>query len=191
MKRSPNPRRGAPVTQTTVLPDTFQIRFSRSGGGRRILLASQILPLPRKKAFVFFQDPRNLFEITPPWLDFRMQEPRRHGVFEGAEFDYTIRWLGVRIPWRSRIEAYCPPEQFADLQVRGPYRYWRHLHRFTEDVAGTRMEDEVTYRLPFPALSPLVHRWLVRRQLYHIFAYRAVRIDAWARGAWRPRAPGE
>ncbi len=177
------------MTQTRRLPDTFQIAFARLDGGARRLIASQVLSLPREKAFGFFEDPRNLFDITPPWLDFRMQDPRRHPVFEGAEFDYTIRWLGLRIPWRSRIEDYRPPEQFADLQVRGPYQYWRHLHRFTDDTGGTRMEDEVTYRLPFATLSALVHRCIVRRQLYHIFTYRAVRIDGWARGEWGPQAP--
>ncbi len=177
------------MTPTGPLPDTFTIAFSGLAGGAHRLRASQLLPLPRERAFVFFEDPRNLFDITPSWLDFRMQDPRRHRVFEGAEFDYTIRWFGFRIPWRSRIEAYRPPGQFADLQVRGPYRYWRHLHRFTDVSEGTRMDDEVTYRLPFSPLSDWVHRWVVRRQLYDIFAYRAVRIDGWARGEWDHREP--
>ena len=150
------------------------------------LSASQVLPLPRREAFLFFEDPRNLFDITPDWLRFVMKDREaRTEVSEGAEFDYTIRWLGVTIPWRSRIVDYHPPEQFTDIQITGPYRNWSHLHTFEEVPDGTVMRDIVTYRLPFGSLGTAVHALAVRRQLEHIFQYRAVRIDQWARGMLR------
>lgn len=76
----------------------------------------------------------------------------RTAVFEGAEFDYTIRWFGIPLPWKSRITAYRPPEQFTDIQLNGPYRSWSHLHAFEDVEGGTLMRDRVTYQLP---LGPL------------------------------------
>jgi len=125
------------------------------------------------------KDPRNLFEITPDWLDFRMLDPGRSEVYEGAEFDYNIKWLGIPIRWKSRIIHYHPPVTFTDTQVAGPYRSWEHLHVFEETDGGTLMKDTVTYRLPLAAF--LIHRLVIMKQLREIFLYRALRIDEWGR----------
>ncbi|MEJ2254781.1 MAG: hypothetical protein P8Y75_10530 [Nitrospirota bacterium] len=191
-------------------PGSFTFGIERLHRGAYRLTASQLLPLPREKAFTFFEDPANLFAITPGWLDFRMTDPRQaeRGVFEGAEFDYTIRWAGLRIPWRSRIVDYHPPERFRDIQVRGPYAYWGHLHVLEEsrtpshkpgggvqktkrtgevsDRAAARqtlMRDEVLYALPLGPLGRLLHIWKIEEQLRDIWRHRAARIDAWAREA--------
>jgi ligand-binding SRPBCC domain-containing protein len=166
------------------LPPTFTLQFDRIDRATRRLSASQVLPLPRRETFLFFEDPRNLFDITPGWLRFVMKDKNsKTAVFEGAEFDYTIRWLGIPMPWKSRITRYKPPEQFTDMQLVGPYRSWSHLHTFEETDKGTLMRDTVTYRLPFGPLGGVVHAIAVRRQLEDIFRYRAMRIDEWARGA--------
>lgn len=173
-------RRTEPVQSA---PSPFSIQMSAADRETYQLAASQVLPLPRERAFSFFEDPRSLCEITPDWLDFRMLDARGSAeVFEGAEFDYRIRWFGLRIAWRSRIVEYQPPDRFVDIQLIGPYRSWRHLHTFIEVPEGTLMRDTVTYRLPLGPIGRAVHRLGVRKQLNDIFTYRARRIDEWARG---------
>jgi ligand-binding SRPBCC domain-containing protein len=171
-----------------MLPPSFTLTVRATGDSARVLSASQVLPLPREQAFTFFEDPRNLFDITPDWLRFVMKDREaRTEMSEGAEFDYTIRWFGVPMPWKSRIEGYRPPERFTDVQLAGPYRSWSHLHTFEEVPDGTLMRDIVTYRLPFGPLGGIVHALAVRRQLEDIFRYRARRIDEWARGMFRKK----
>jgi ligand-binding SRPBCC domain-containing protein len=144
--------------------------------------------VPRKQAFTFFEDPRNLFDITPNWLQFVMKDRgKKTTVFEGAEFDYTIRWYGVTMEWKSRIIGYKPPERFTDVQLIGPYRSWEHLHTFEDVPEGTRMRDIVTYKLPFGMIGRMVHALVVRRQLKDIFSYRAVRINEWTRDELRKK----
>jgi len=162
---------------------TFTLTLHYLGGATHRLTATQVLALPRKQAFAFFEDPRNLFDITPDWLSFVMKDRgQMTEMFEGAEFDYTIRWLGITIPWKSRIVDHKPPEKFTDIQLAGPYRSWSHLHTFEDVPEGTLMLDTVTYQLPLGPLGNLVHALSVRRQLEDIFRYRAMRIEAWARG---------
>jgi ligand-binding SRPBCC domain-containing protein len=169
--------------RTEELPPSFTLSMHPGDERSYELTASQMLPIPREQAFSFFEDPRNLFDITPDWLSFVMRERETNVVvFEGVEFDYTIRWLGLTLAWRSRIEDYHPPERFTDIQLRGPYRFWSHLHTFEPAAGGTIMRDTVIYRLPFGPVGRLAHALVVRRQLEDIFRYRAQRIDAWARG---------
>lgn len=98
-------------------------------------------------------------------------------VFEGAEFQYTIRWLGLKMRWRSRIVDYNPPERFTDEQILGPYRHWAHLHTFEDAGGGTRMRDKVDYTIPAAAIP--IHRAIIMGQLRKIFDYRAVKIAEW------------
>ena len=62
---------------------------------------------------------------------------------------------------------------FTDTQIRGPYRYWVHRHRFEETSVGTLVADDITYRVPGGAL---VNRLYVAGELRRIFAYRETRI---------------
>ncbi len=143
------------------------------------LTASQILPISQEEAFAFFEDPRNLCDITPVWLDFCMlNKERTTGVSENAEFEYTIRFLGIKMLWRSRITDYKPPEQFTDIQLKGPYKSWIHVHILEEIPEGTLMRDEVTYRMYMPALP--LHCLLIRKKLMDIFNYRSAKMATWA-----------
>jgi ligand-binding SRPBCC domain-containing protein len=162
-----------------TLPPHFSIDIKRSGLLTYRLVTSQILPVSQERAFAFFEDPRNLVYITPEWVDFcLLNKESNAGVFEKAEFDYTIKFLGIKIPWRSRIIEYQPPESFTDIQVRGPYKSWVHMHVLEKVPEGTLMRDEVTYKLYLPAI--LLHHFLIRKKLMNIFIYRAEKISAWA-----------
>jgi ligand-binding SRPBCC domain-containing protein len=173
------------MIKKALLPESFNLVFESIQADTYKLRASQNIQLPRKQVFTFFQDPRNLPEITPDWLHFRMLDYDAGAeVFEGAEYDYTIKWLPWlwRTGWRSRIIHYTPPETFTDIQLKGPYRSWEHLHLFKEIPEGTRIDDIVTYRLPLGFIGEIVHLAMIRDQLEDIFSYRAIRINEWAKG---------
>lgn len=62
---------------------------------------------------------------------------------------------GVRRTPVAKIEAWYPPYEFVDIQVKGPYKLWRHIHQFHESQYGTRITDIVKYILPSRTIRPV------------------------------------
>lgn len=131
--------------------------------------ASIRLDAPLEEVFDFFSRAENLQVLTPPWLDFEVRTPVPFEMRADRRIDYRLKVRGVPIRWRSRVVAWDPPRRFADLQERGPYRLWHHVHEFEPVDGGTLCRDRVTYAVPGGAL---VHRLFVRRDVRTIFGYR-------------------
>jgi ligand-binding SRPBCC domain-containing protein len=138
---------------------------------RHVLETVTELPLPIEEVFDLFARAENLERITPPELKFRIITPRPIIIDKGSLIDYRLKLHGIPFRWRTLISDWDPPHRFVDEQLKGPYREWIHTHRFEPTDNGTRMTDEVRYRLPFSPLGEIAH-FLVRPQLERIFEYR-------------------
>ncbi len=147
---------------------------------------STLVPYPLEHVFDFFSRAENLELLTPPWLSFRILTPRPIRMCEGALIDYRLRVHGIPLSWRSEITVWEPPYRFVDEQRRGPYRLWRHEHRFVDAQGGTRVDDRVDYAVYG---GSLVNRLFVAPDLERIFDYRQLRLKGLLEQA--PRAGGE
>ena len=126
----------------------------------------------RARVFDFFSAPENLGRITPPEMRFRIIEGPGRRLREGDRIRYSIRVMGLPVSWTTRIVSWQEGEAFADLQEKGPYRYWLHTHTFRDVGGEVEMTDVVEYELPFGILGRLFGSLLVKRQLDAIFNHR-------------------
>jgi len=127
---------------------------------------------PLSEVFAFFADAANLEQLTPGFLHFQILTPLPIAMRSGALIDYQLRLYGVPLRWRTLIETFEPGVGFVDVQLRGPYRVWRHHHTFRAVDGGTEIVDEIDYALPlWPASAVALP--LVRRSLRQIFDHRA------------------
>jgi ligand-binding SRPBCC domain-containing protein len=125
-----------------------------------------------QKTWDFFSRAENLPRITPAWMKFEIRTPQPIEIQQDTLLDYTIRWMGIPLRWRTRIIDWSPPRQFIDLQLRGPYSLWHHQHRFAACEEGTICSDRVTYKVPVPGVGRIMNALVVRRQLTGIFEFR-------------------
>jgi ligand-binding SRPBCC domain-containing protein len=133
---------------------------------------------PVAEVFEFFSKAENLERLTPPWLKLQILTPTPVKMERGATIEYALRVRGIPIRWLTQIEQWNPPFEFVDIQLKGPYKLWRHTHRFSEIAGGTKIEDTVEYALPFGILGRIVNRLLVARDINKIFDYRAEQVRA-------------
>ena len=137
-----------------------------------IFRAEQFVPRPIDEVFDFFSKAENLQRLTPEWLHFRILSVHPSPIVKGTLIRYSLRWRIFPIHWTTEIIEWDPPHRFADLQSKGPYKLWRHEHRFAAEGSGTRITDEIHYALPFGFVGRIAHRLRVRSDVEGIFAYR-------------------
>jgi uncharacterized protein len=137
--------------------------------------ASQFVARPLDEVFEFFSSARNLEAIIPPALSFALRSaPDR--LRRGAVIAYDLRLHGFPIRWKTLITEFEPMRRFVDVQLRGPYLLWRHLHEFKPVDGGVEVSDRVDYALPFAPFGEFV-RPLVTRDIADVFRFRRERIE--------------
>jgi len=134
--------------------------------------AEQWLDRPVEEVFAFFSDANNLQAITPKQLHFHILTPGPIRLEAGARMDYQLKLHGIPVKWATLIESWEPPHKFVDVQLRGPYRVWRHTHGFAAAGGGPRIFDDVEYELQFGPLGRAVEAIWARREIVKIFACR-------------------
>jgi ligand-binding SRPBCC domain-containing protein len=137
---------------------------------------TQFLPITLQDAWQFFSNPKNLAQITPADLLFKILYISREGstLYPGQLIRYKIKILpGIFTYWVTEIKHVEEPSFFVDEQRYGPYSLWHHQHHFKEVAGGVEMTDEVNYAIPFGIIGRLAHWIFVGRKVNAIFDYRS------------------
>lgn len=128
---------------------------------------------PPAEVYAWHARPGALERLLPPWRD--VQVMRHDGLAEGAETLLRLRIGPVWLRWRARHEEVIPGRSFRDVQAKGPFRHWTHVHRFEPaepDGERTLLTDALEYELPFGGAGGRLAAAAVRRDLARMFAYR-------------------
>lgn len=143
------------------------------------LKRTQILPLTLNEAWSFFSNLRNLAEITPPHMGFKILYLSGNGpMYPGQLIRYRVQGIrGINVHWVTEITHVEEPYYFVDEQRFGPYALWHHQHHFSEVENGVEMTDEVNYALPLGPLGTLAYLLFVKRKLNRIFDYRFKKLE--------------
>lgn len=139
---------------------------------------TQFIPASREDVWEFISSPRNLKEITPPYMGFDITSgdlPEK--IYPGLIISYRVSpvW-GIKTTWVTEISQVKHLEYFVDEQRAGPYRFWHHQHHLRAEGGGVFMTDIISYSPPLGILGAIANACFVRRQLRNIFDYRQKRM---------------
>lgn len=138
----------------------------------------QILKTTLDEAWHFFSTPKNLNEITPSDMNFKILEGSEEPMFAGQVIRYKINPIGnIPLSWITEITHCQPKKYFIDEQRFGPFGFWHHLHRFSETGDGVLMEDILHYALPLGWIGRLVAGRFVEKKVNGIFSYRFLELE--------------
>lgn len=143
----------------------------------RVFCTEQFVPAPLADVFSFFSSENNLEEITPPWLNFKVQGKSTPELKKGTLIKYRLRIHGVPVNWLTEIDEWEPMHRFTDVQLKGPYSVWRHTHTFEEVNGGTMMTDKVEYRLPLGWIGQWIAGRKVEADIQSIFDFRRLSME--------------
>ena len=137
------------------------------------LYFEQIVNKTLEECWDFFSNPGNLEKLTPPDLNFIITSHLENEIYPGQIITYRIKLFPlINVEWVTEITHVSDKLYFIDEQRFGPYKFWQHLHRFTKTNSGTKIEDIVSYKMPFGILGKLTHFFFIRKKLENIFRYR-------------------
>ncbi len=134
---------------------------------------------PLSVLWAFHERPDALEALQPPWERAEVLLPPR-----SLEVGTRVELKAFLGPFPMRVEAehvaYEHGHLFVDVMRRGPFRHWRHEHRFEALAPGaSRLVDDVAYELPLGALGRLAGGAMVQRRLDRMFTYRHAVTRAW------------
>jgi len=144
------------------------------------LIRKQTLNTDIDQAWEFFSSPENLDLLTPKNMGFKITTPRPlPKMFQGQLIDYKVApLLGIPLKWKTKITEVKNHEYFVDEQLKGPYKYWRHLHTFKTVDGKILMGDHLEYALPMGFLGSIAQALYVKNRIEEIFDYRYEKVDS-------------
>jgi ligand-binding SRPBCC domain-containing protein len=137
----------------------------------RFIKESIILATP-ERVFEFHEQTNVLSLLIPPWESARIIQPARISKV-GAQAVVEMKVFGpFSMRWVAEHTVYDPPHRFEDVQVKGPFRSWRHQHIVEPHANGAILRDEIDYEPPFGFLGRAIAPVLIQQRLKKVFDYR-------------------
>ena len=131
-----------------------------------------IIPTSPERVFAFHELPDALERLTPPWESAQIVQAAPD-LTVGSRAIIETRIFGIfPVRWVAEHTAYDPPHMFEDVQVKGPFRRWRHRHIIEPHPAGAVLRDEIEYEPPLGFIGQLATPIVIVPRLEKLFEYR-------------------
>jgi ligand-binding SRPBCC domain-containing protein len=138
-----------------------------------------IVKNPIEKVWHFYTNVKHLEIITPKEIDLKIINTTSQNIVQGQEI-----WVGSKIfetikikrtmTWHSKI-TFLKEYEYIDEMPEGPFKKWRHMHKFHNIIDGKQTEiiDEIEFELPYDILGKLLEGYAYK-QLQKTFEYRKI-----------------
>lgn len=125
-----------------------------------------------ERVFAFHELPDAFERLVPPWENVKIIEKAdisrigSRAVIETKIFGiFPSRWIAEHV-------SYEPPHSFEDVQVSGPFKFWRHRHIILPHEDGAVLRDEIEFEPPLGWLGNITAPLAIVPKLEKMFEYR-------------------
>lgn len=143
------------------------------------------LPYAVSDVFAWYERVGAFERLNAPWRPVSVVSAAQPLALN-TEVEIRLPLIGpLSIPWRLRHSLFVRNEAFRDEQIQGPFKAWKHTHRFVANgAAQCDMIDEIEYSLPWYGRPA---NFQVRKELTRLFAHRhaILRSDVDLHARWR------
>jgi ligand-binding SRPBCC domain-containing protein len=144
----------------------------------KVIKHEQFLPITLEKAWEFFSSPKNLNEITPSDMSFKILTDLPEKMYEGMMIRYIVSpFLNIPMEWVTEISHINERAFFVDEQRKGPFSIWHHEHHFKAVDGGVLMTDILHYDIGKSVFGWIAGKLFVHKNVANIFKYRAEVIE--------------
>jgi len=132
------------------------------------------MPASADELYAWHARPLAFQRLQPPWERVEVKAVTGRFGTDGHRVEMRTAILGpFKGTWLADVYDFQPGRQFQDRQLKGPFAYWNHTHRFIANGPDASfLEDHIEYRVPLGALGRLFGGGVVERRLATMFAYR-------------------
>ena len=155
----------------------MSVKIQKYKSGIYSLKVKQVINQPIEEIWSFFSSPKNLNELTPKNMNFKILSGRSDDFFPGKIISYSVNpFKYYNLKWVTEITHVVDKEYFVDEQRFGPYALWHHKHFIREIEGGVEMEDVIHYKIPLGPLGVIANYLFVQKKLGSIFAFRRKKL---------------
>jgi len=113
-----------------------------------------------------------LARLSPPWQPVELMSAARPPVV-GDRVTLKLGTAPMRVRWVASHTEVEEGRGFEDTQIEGPFKSWRHRHRFEPSGDSISvLRDTIDYELPLGIAGDLMADGFVRQSLERTFSYR-------------------
>jgi uncharacterized protein len=126
---------------------------------------------PLDKVFAWHMREGAFERLKPPWEQFKVTG-RSGSIQNNGIVKLRTKFGPLSMKWMVKHADYIPEKQFKDIQVKGFFPSFVHLHLFERFGSSSILEDRIEYSLPAGRVGRLAARRFVDKNLKKIFDYR-------------------
>lgn len=137
-----------------------------------LFVKESIIRATPERVFAFHELPDAFRRLMPPWEKGTIIQAAPD-LRPGARAIIETKVLGLfKFQWVAEHTLYDPPHLFEDIQIKGPFRAWRHTHIVKPHPDGATLRDQIEYQPPFGPLGRLMSPIIIIPRLEKMFDYR-------------------
>jgi len=130
------------------------------------------MPCSAMQLFLWHESPGAFETLLPPGEPVEVLHQDGH-IRNGAHVVLRVGHWPFRVRWELEHKEYIRGKQFCDVQVKGPFKSYQHIHRMiAKDGNQSILSDHITFEMPLGWFGNIIGKWFILPKLNKLFEYR-------------------